>query len=274
MSWLSLCAMVLALGLRHGFDADHLATIDGLTRFNLGARPGLSRWCGALFAGGHGCVVILIAAMVGDLPLAHMIPGWVGDVGVWASIGTLVALGLINLNAVLRTPRDEMLQAAGIRSRLLSRLTRTARPLGVAALGAVFAISFDTLSQAVLFSTTAARFGGWQCGAMLGVLFTLGMLTVDGLNGLWMATLLRRADWRGRLVSRAIGLFVALLSFAVASVGIASYLDPRVGVVLGPYKLLVGLLLVAGAALGLALIGLQRHPLVVTKAAAGRPGMV
>ncbi|MFL6604692.1 MAG: hypothetical protein ACJ8R9_25615 [Steroidobacteraceae bacterium] len=29
--------MVFALGLRHGLDADHLATIDGLTRFDLSA---------------------------------------------------------------------------------------------------------------------------------------------------------------------------------------------------------------------------------------------
>ena len=36
--WTSLAAVVFLLGLKHGFDADHLATIDGLTRVN--ARAG------------------------------------------------------------------------------------------------------------------------------------------------------------------------------------------------------------------------------------------
>ena len=30
--WTALAALVFLLGLKHGFDADHLATIDGLTR--------------------------------------------------------------------------------------------------------------------------------------------------------------------------------------------------------------------------------------------------
>jgi nickel/cobalt transporter (NiCoT) family protein len=153
----------------------------------------------------------------------------------------------------------------------LSRLTRTTRPLGVAALGALFAISFDTLSQAVLFSTTAARFGGWQRGAVLGALFTLGMLIVDGLNGLWIAALLRRADRRAQLASRAIGFFVALLSVAVAALGIARYFNPRVEVLLGPYELLIGLALVSTVALGLSLIGLASRPQTLATAIADRP---
>ena len=33
-SWPALAGLVFLLGLKHGFDADHLATIDGLTRVN------------------------------------------------------------------------------------------------------------------------------------------------------------------------------------------------------------------------------------------------
>jgi len=147
LSWLSLCVVVSALGLGHDFDADHLATIDGLTRFNLSARPELSRWCGALFAAGHGCFV-LFAALVGDVPLTNGTSGWVGDVGAW------------------------------------------------------------------------------------------------------------------------IYLFVALLSFAVAGLRIAAYFNPQVDVLLEPCKLLVGLALVAGSALGLALIGLRSRPQAVIDEAA------
>ena len=43
-----LAALVFALGLRHGFDPDHLVAIDGLTRSSK------SRWCGLFFSLGHG----------------------------------------------------------------------------------------------------------------------------------------------------------------------------------------------------------------------------
>jgi high-affinity nickel-transport protein len=48
--WLSLLLLTLVLGMKHGFDADHLATIDGLTRYNsrhnprLARQPGSARW--------------------------------------------------------------------------------------------------------------------------------------------------------------------------------------------------------------------------------------
>ena len=58
---MALSLLVFVLGLKHGFDADHLATIDGLTRYNSWTRPGLARYCGALFSLGHGTVVIAIA---------------------------------------------------------------------------------------------------------------------------------------------------------------------------------------------------------------------
>jgi high-affinity nickel-transport protein len=63
----ALSLLVFVLGLKHGFDADHLATIDGLTRFNSRLRPGLARYCGALFSLGHGVVVVAIALAVSTL---------------------------------------------------------------------------------------------------------------------------------------------------------------------------------------------------------------
>mgnify|MGYP002481491783 CR=1 FL=1 len=61
----SLVALVFLLGLKHGFDADHLATIDGLTRFNARSRPRLARLCGTLFSLGHGAVVLAVAVGAG-----------------------------------------------------------------------------------------------------------------------------------------------------------------------------------------------------------------
>src|SRR5258706_15226717 len=59
--WLALIAVVFLLGLKHGLDPDHLAAIDGLTRFNASRRPLLSRWSGLLFSAGHGVVVTAAA---------------------------------------------------------------------------------------------------------------------------------------------------------------------------------------------------------------------
>ena len=43
----ALIMVVFILGLQHGLDPDHIATIDGLTRFNAELRPRLSRWSGS-----------------------------------------------------------------------------------------------------------------------------------------------------------------------------------------------------------------------------------
>ena len=40
--WLSLLILTFVLGMKHGFDADHLATIDGLTRYNIRSKPRLA----------------------------------------------------------------------------------------------------------------------------------------------------------------------------------------------------------------------------------------
>src|SRR5258706_15426879 len=69
--WLALIAVVFLLGLKHGLDPDHLAAIDGLTRFNASRRPLLSRWSGLLFSAGHGVVVTAVGG-----PGAPAAPEW------------------------------------------------------------------------------------------------------------------------------------------------------------------------------------------------------
>lgn len=59
MTFAALCALALILGIKHGFDADHLATIDGLARCNAARSPRAARLSGALFSSGHGLVVLL-----------------------------------------------------------------------------------------------------------------------------------------------------------------------------------------------------------------------
>lgn len=226
-NWLALLAVVFLLGLRHGMDADHLATIDGLTRFNASNRPRLSRWSGFLFSLGHGMVVMVVAILVGLFATHLDIPDWMDSFGAWVSIVFLLALGTVNLLAVLRTPADDVVQPAGLKGRFLGRLNQASRPWLIVLIGALFALSFDTISQAALFSLAASKMNGWLFSAILGLTFMIGMMVTDGMNGLWVSRLLRRADRRALIASRMLGLTIALLSFVVAILGIAEYWSPQ-----------------------------------------------
>jgi len=195
-----------------------------------------------------------VAGLVGSAAFVKHLPDWLEGLGAWTSIVFLVALGLLNLRAVLRTPTHEIVQLRGVRGTLLLRLTRTCRPLGIVAVGVVFALSFDTLSQAVLFSATAARWSGAAGAIALGAVFTLGMATVDGLNSRWVASLLRARDHRARLVSRAMGWLVATLSFMVAMLGAVRYFSREVDALVGAYETLIGIALAATVVGSIALL--------------------
>lgn len=221
----TLCAVVLLLGLKHGFDADHLATIDGMTRLQSRAGRPLARWCGALFSLGHGAVVMSIALGMSLLSRQGQVPAWLDSAGAWISIGVLLALGVANLRAVLASPPGAAVALVGVKGALLGRWlerwTRAGHPLAVAGVGALFALSFDTLSQAALFALAAGSFSGAGTALLLGLLFTTGMLVTDAVNGWWIARLIARADVVAAIASRVMGLAVAALSLLVAALAIA-----------------------------------------------------
>ena len=120
--WIALLALVFILGAKHGLDADHLATIDGLTRYNLRFAPARARWCGSLFSLGHGAIVMLIALGVGLVSTKWHVPVWMEDLGTWISIGFLTLLGILNLRAVLMAPAGDMVAPIGVKAGLLRRL--------------------------------------------------------------------------------------------------------------------------------------------------------
>jgi high-affinity nickel-transport protein len=243
--WIALVSLVFVLGMKHGFDADHLATIDGLTRYNARSNPQLARLCGALFSLGHGAVVLLIALLVSTLATQWQVPQWLEVFGALVSVAFLLALGGANLNAVLRAHPAQLVQPIGLKGRFLGRLQHTAHPALIALVGALFAFSFDTLSQAALFALTATQYGGWEHAVMLALLFMLGMLLTDGINGLWISRLIRRADQSALLASRVMGLVVAGVSFLVAFFGIAKFVSPTVDAWSDGKELVFGLALVA-----------------------------
>ena len=249
-SFLALGLLVFVLGLKHGFDADHLATIDGLTRFNSRDKPRLARLCGVFFSLGHGAVVVAIALGVSTLSKQWEAPEWLNTFGAWVSIAILAALGLLNLDAVLRSDPAQIVRPIGLKGRFLGRLARASSPGLVALVGALFALSFDTISQAALFALTAAKFGGWQDALLLGLLFTLGMLVTDGVNGFWISRLIDRADRFGLIASRVMSLTVAGVSLLIAGFGLLKLSLPGVDAWGEGKELLVGATVVGVVAAG------------------------
>jgi high-affinity nickel-transport protein len=237
-------------------DPDHLATIDGIARSNAARNPQLARWSGFLFSAGHGAIVILTA--IGVSAVAHQweTPALLDALGAWISIAFLYALGLLNLYSVFTTRADQVAAPAGLKSRMLGRFARVSDPVLIAAVGALFALSFDTVSQVALFSLTARSMSGIGFAVMLGVTFMLGMMTTDGVNGLWVAKLLARADRRALVASRAMGLSIAGLSLLVGSYGLARLFYPAIAGHTAERELLFGCAAVAIVGLSF-LIGLK-----------------
>lgn len=226
-NWPGMLILVLMLGMSHGLDPDHLATVDGLARANNSRHPKLAKRVGLLFSFGHGLVVILAASLIGMLAHTWKVPGWFESLGAWISITFLLALGMINLYAVLHAKPDEVVKMSGFKSRLfLSRTDRIRHPGWIVLTGALFALSFDTLSQIAFFAISAHVQHGWITPSLLGLVFMLGMMVTDGFNGYWVAHMLSSADRRTLIASRVMGFSVAGLSLTVGGWGLLRQLYP------------------------------------------------
>lgn len=208
-------ALAFVLGLRHAVDADHLAAIDGLTRWNSGAQRPFAPYCGALFASGHAAVILLAAIGLAALSSLSHPPAWLGSAGGLISAVTLLVLSLINLRVAFDTTRKGEVRPVGMRSRAFAALLRAPRAWQVVLLGALFAVSLDSLALAAVFATSGSSAGGVIVAAALALAFALGMLTVGTANGLWIVRLLKHSDDASLRASRTLTLTIALVGLLI-----------------------------------------------------------
>jgi high-affinity nickel-transport protein len=255
----ALCGLALALGARHGLDADHLATIDGLARLNAAARPRLARAAGTLFSLGHGAVVMGIALAAATLARQWQAPPWLEAIGQATSVACLLGLGVMNLQAVARARPSDVVAPRGLKGRLLARVVAAQRPATVAGVGALFALSFDTLSLAALFALTAAHLGGVGYVVLAALSFTFGMVAVDGLNGWWISRVIARADRTAARASRAMSMAVAASSIGVAALAALRLAAPDLDAFLEARGVLVSAAVFAAVAAAM-LIGRAGRP--------------
>jgi high-affinity nickel-transport protein len=199
------------LGMRHAFDADHIAAIDNTTRKLLadGKRPVSA---GFWFALGHSTIVLLLAAVVAAG--AQVVSSVSGDSGAHHVLGVLSTglsglflyligiLNLISLAGIARLYRDakagqhngealeEALNRRGVANRLLRPLLRSVRhPAQMYPIGLLFGLGFDTVTEVgllVVAGGAAASALPWWAILTLPVLFAAGMSLLDSIDGSFM----------------------------------------------------------------------------------------
>jgi len=202
-----------ALGLRHAFDADHIAAIDNTTRKLMedGQRP---MGVGFFFSLGHSTVVFALAllisigvkAVVGpvqdDSSALHHYTGLIGGTvsGVFlyviAIINIVILVGILKVFAAMRRGEydeaalEEHLNNRGLLNRVFGRFTRSIdKSWKMYPLGMLFGLGFDTATEIallVLAGTSAASGLPWYAILCLPVIFAAGMSLLDTIDGSFM----------------------------------------------------------------------------------------
>ncbi|MEO7151741.1 MAG: hypothetical protein ABIX46_08545 [Burkholderiaceae bacterium] len=237
--------LVALLGLRHGFDADHIAVVDGMTRARqLQHSYWTSRLVGLQFALGHSGVILGASLLLYGQSAA--LPGWLDGLGMVISTLFLLVVGATNLAHAWR-PTDAA--PSGPISRVLLRAT--GGHLHPVLVGMAFAMSFDAWAQAAFFATRGAAFSGFGAVAALAAAFGLGMVLADAGNGALLAWCARRSDRLARQASRWASGFIALLAVSTALAGIAREFSPGFALAWDEAGIWVGVGLVGLGSLGL-----------------------
>jgi nickel/cobalt transporter (NiCoT) family protein len=206
-------ALAYTLGMRHAFDADHIAAIDNTTRklVGEGKRP-LS--VGFFFSLGHSSVVFLLAVLLnfgirgldeqvknGSSSLQHT----TNIVGTCVSgfflflIAAFNIVILVGITRVFRNMRggayddaalEEQLNNRGLMNRFLGPLARRVdTPWKMYPIGFLFGLGFDTATEvALLVLAGTAVVGGLPFYAILSlpILFAAGMSLFDAADGCFM----------------------------------------------------------------------------------------
>jgi len=211
--------LAYTFGLRHAFDADHIAAVDNTTRKLLADRAenGTSRRplsVGFWFSLGHSTIVfglafllsIGIKALAGqvedDRSELHSITGIIGasvsGIFLWI-LGILNLVVLIGIIQVFRKMRhgeydeaelETQLNKRGFMNRFLGGLTRSVtKPWHIYPIGVLFGLGFDTATEVgllVLAGGAAAFNLPFYAILVLPIVFAAGMCLMDTIDGVLM----------------------------------------------------------------------------------------
>jgi high-affinity nickel-transport protein len=259
------------LGMRHAFDADHIAAIDNTTRKLMSdRRKPLS--VGFWFSLGHSSVVFGLCLLLGlgVRSLAGQVESdsstlqrVTGMVGVSVSGVFLYLIGIINLVLLVGIVRvfrrmrqgnfdesqlEEHLDKRGFMNRILGRTTKAVtKPWQMYPIGLLFGLGFDTateISLLVLAGGAAAFALPWYAILTLPVLFAAGMSLLDTIDGAFMnfaygwafAKPVRKVYYN--LTITGLSVAVALI---IGTIELLSIVTDRLGIRTGPLAAIGGL---------------------------------
>ncbi len=201
------------LGLRHAFDADHIAAIDNSTRKLLaeGRRP---LGTGFFFALGHSSIIMVagigttIAAKAAFHAVVTPSTGFATAAGVAGTamsatfLWLIAAMNLVVLTGIVRVFRDmrlglydeaeleAKLQSRGFMYRFFGGVMRAINHTWqLFFVGFVFGIGFDTATEVLLLAGVAAAATQglpWYAVMTLPLLFSGGLLLCDSIDGFFM----------------------------------------------------------------------------------------
>lgn len=204
------------LGLRHAFDADHIAAIDDTVRFLLqkGRSP---LGVGFYFSLGHSSIVLFLAiavALAAGFVTREMpqMQEWGGVIGASVSGVFLLLIGSLNLVVLLEllgvwkkakagthshAHLEDVLARRGFMNRLFGgRLSKWIdHSWQMYPLGLLFGLGFDTASEVALLAMTAGAVAGnlpFAAVLCLPLLFAAGMSIMDTTDGVLMS---KAYDW-------------------------------------------------------------------------------
>ena len=205
--------LAYTLGMRHAFDADHIAAIDNTTRKLIqdGERP-LS--VGFWFSLGHSSIVFCLAFLLNfgiralNIAVSNSTSAlhkWTGIIGTSVSGTFLYLIGAINLVVlfsiikVMKEMREgryddeeleRQLESRGFMNRILGGFSkRIDQPWKMYPVGLLFGLGFDTATEvALLVLAGTAVVGGLPFYAVMSlpILFAAGMCLLDTIDGCFM----------------------------------------------------------------------------------------
>jgi high-affinity nickel-transport protein len=207
---LGTAALAYSFGLRHAFDADHIAAIDNVTRklMQEGGRP---LGVGLYFSLGHSTIVVTLTLAIAATAMAlqdrfEAFKTFGAVAGTIVSALFLFAIALANLGVLISIHRafrgvrnggrfveaelDRALANRGLLGRLFGRVFRVVGaswqmyPVGV-----LFGLGFDTATEVGLLGVSAATAAqGLSIWSILvfPALFTAGMTLIDTIDSMLM----------------------------------------------------------------------------------------
>ncbi|MEO6315269.1 MAG: hypothetical protein ABIU63_08490 [Chitinophagaceae bacterium] len=222
--------LMFFLGLRHGFDPDHIAIIDGVSIQYATSKPLLAAWTGSLFALGHGIVITAVAVTISLFSHSFHLPQALWSLLDWVPGLLLLLVGFLNLRSLLHT---KTFKPHAIRSFILpARLKKSSHPLAIVLMGILFALVFDSTTQAAAWAYTATAQITTSSALILGLSFSAGMVITDSADSGILYLLVKRSGNNGSVINyrRTLGWIIVCISLTAGVYKIVSLVIPTAAI--------------------------------------------